>query len=85
MPLGSLQQRQLCYGDQNLNVFLPCAQGLKGRVEEEPTSRKKLEPFCLKLAIKTDTGLTLRAGGWGFPLATMNVAPGYFHRKIEEK
>ena len=22
-------------------------------------------------------------GGWGFPVATMNVAPGYFHRKIE--
>ena len=23
-------------------------------------------------------------GGWGFPVATMNVAPGYFHRKIEK-
>ena len=30
-------------------------------------------------------GLSLRGGGWGFPLATMNVAPGYFHRKIESK
>ena len=31
-------------------------------------------------------GLSLRrGGGQGFPLATMNMAPGYFHRKIEEK
>ena len=30
-------------------------------------------------------GLSLRGRGWGFPLATMNVVPGYFHRKIEEK
>ena len=36
-------------------------------------------------------GLSLRGGGWGwgwgwgFPLATMNVAPWYFHRKREEK
>ena len=32
-----------------------------------------------------DTRLSLRGGGWGFPLATMNVAPWYFHRKREEK
>ena len=31
------------------------------------------------------TGLSLRGGGRGFPPATKNVAPGYFHRKIEEK
>ena len=31
------------------------------------------------------TGLSLRAGGRGFPLAAMNVAPGYFPWKIEEK
>ena len=31
------------------------------------------------------TGLSLRGRGWGFPLATMNVAPGYFQRKIEAK
>ena len=30
------------------------------------------------------TGLSLRAGGRGFPLATMNMAPGDFHRKIGE-
>ena len=30
-------------------------------------------------------GLSLRGGGQGFPPATMNVAPGYFHRKIEEE
>ena len=30
-------------------------------------------------------GLSFIGKGWGFPLATMNVAPGYFYRKIEEK
>ena len=30
-------------------------------------------------------GLSLRAGGRGFSLATKRVAPGYFYRKIEEK
>ena len=27
----------------------------------------------------------LRGGGWGFLPATINVAPGFFHRKLEEK
>ena len=27
----------------------------------------------------------IKSRGLGFPLATMNVAPGYFHRKIEPK
>ena len=52
MPLGSLQQGQPCYGDQNVTLFLPSCQGLRGQVGEEP--RKKVEPFCLTLAIKTD-------------------------------
>ena len=26
-----------------------------------------------------------RGGSWGFPLATMNMAPSYVHSKIEEK
>jgi len=30
-------------------------------------------------------GLSLRSGGRGFPPATMNMAPGYFQRKIKEK
>ena len=30
-------------------------------------------------------GLSLRAGGWGFPPTDMNVVPGYSHWKIEEK
>ena len=29
--------------------------------------------------------LSLRGGGRGFPPATMNVAPGYLQKKIEEK
>ena len=32
-----------------------------------------------------ESGLSLRAGSQGFPWATKNVAPGYFHRKIEPK
>ena len=31
------------------------------------------------------TGLSLRGGGRGFSPATMNIALGYFHTKIEEK
>ena len=30
------------------------------------------------------TGLSLRAGGQGFPPATVSVAPDYFYWKIEE-
>ena len=30
-------------------------------------------------------GVSLRGGGWGFPPATMNMALGYFQRKITEK
>ena len=29
--------------------------------------------------------ITLRAGGWGSPPATMNVVLSYFHTKIAEK
>lgn len=34
---------------------------------------------------KQSAGLSLRGGCRGFPLATLNVAPNYFKRKIEEK
>ena len=37
------------------------------------------------MTVEPFSGLSLRGGGRGFPLATMNVAPGYFDRKIEEK
>ena len=30
-------------------------------------------------------GLSLRGVDLGFPLATLNIASGYFHRKVEEK
>ena len=32
-----------------------------------------------------NSGLSLRAAGRGFSLATKRVAPGYFYWKIEEK
>ena len=32
-----------------------------------------------------ERGLSVRGGGQGFPLDTMNMNPGYFHRKMEEK
>ena len=34
---------------------------------------------------KQRTGLSLRGGGQRFPPATMDMAPGYVQRKIEEK
>ena len=34
---------------------------------------------------KIHAGLSLKGGGQGFPLATKNVSPSYFHREIEEK
>ena len=39
----------------------------------------------LKLQFPMFAGLSLRGGGVGFSPVAMNVAPGYFHRKIEEK
>ena len=36
-------------------------------------------------ATSNKTGLLLRDGGRGFPLATMNVAPGFFYSKTEQK
>ena len=45
-----------------------------------------LEKGCtLHNFIPDQEGLSLRGRGREFPPATMNMAPGYFHRKIEEK
>ena len=44
--------------------------------------------FTLKSAHKANklsSKPVIKSQGWGFPLATINMAPGYFHRKIEEK
>ena len=44
--------------------------------------------FCnptREVASFSTTGLSLRGAGQGFSPATMNVALGYFHKKIEEK
>ena len=40
----------------------------------------KTEMFIRAVIMSKSAG----GGGWGFPVATMNVAPGYFHRKIEK-
>ena len=40
---------------------------------------------CVKTFLFLCAGLSLRGGGRGFPPFTMNLAPGYFRRKIEEK
>ena len=36
-------------------------------------------------SMRVPAGLSLRAGGRGFPPDTMNVVPCYFHWKTEEK
>ena len=41
--------------------------------------------MCSVAALKKISGLSLRARGWGFHPVAMNVAPGYFHKKKEEK
>ena len=43
------------------------------------------EMFEITYYNKINTGLSLRGGAQGFPPATMNVVPGYFRRKREEK
>ena len=40
--------------------------------------------FSNNMELHIRSGLSLRAGGRGFPPATMSVAPGYFYWKIEE-
>ena len=40
----------------------------------------KTEMFIRAVIMSKSAG----GGGGGFPVATMNVAPGYFHRKIEK-
>ena len=44
---------------------------------------KNLKPFSINWIL--NTGLSLRGRGQGFPQATENVTPAYFHEKIEEK
>ena len=40
--------------------------------------------FTLNEIVDLFPGLSLRAGGRGFPPATMSVTLGYFYGKIEE-
>ena len=39
----------------------------------------------MRSSVASFSGLSLRGGGKGFPLATMNMFPGYFHQEIEKK
>ena len=48
-------------------------------------SRKYLLVLDRGISNEYQPGLSLRGGDRGFPPATMNVAPGYFHRKTQEK
>ena len=41
--------------------------------------------FRILRYLACESGLSLRGRVWGFSSATMNVAPGCFHRKIEEE
>ena len=41
----------------------------------------KTEMFIRAVIMSKSVG---GGGGWGFPVANINVAPGYFHRKIEK-
>ena len=51
-----------------------------------------VQPYCVTLVCLWScdcllwwSGLSSRARGWGFPLDTMSVVPGYFYWKMEEK
>ena len=52
-------------------------------LSEAEVSERGNSPISKKLHCRA--GLSLRAGGRGFPPATMSVVPGYFYWKIEEK
>ena len=71
---SKLKRRRKRKGDDSLTWFSDVGS----------TSFKKRQK-CKKKKKKVGlTGLSLRAGGLGFPPATMSVAPGYFYWKIEE-
>ena len=40
---------------------------------------------CTVKNYSKNTQVVIKSRGQGFPQATVNVAPGYFHSKIEEK
>ena len=44
-----------------------------------------LRKLGFKMVTEWKAGLSLRGGVRGLSLATMNVAPSYFHSKIDEK
>ena len=44
----------------------------------------KMPALVLRLLKHVSTGLSLRAGGWEFSLATVSMSPGYFQRKQKE-
>ena len=60
-------------------------------INNQPLNQSILHDLIVRLSLYSRTsiqatpGLPLRGRGWGFPLAIMNVAPSYIHRKIEEK
>ena len=84
-----------CQSKPFINVFFTCQ---VSACELQPFSCHDLANNIYSQTAKTvfshlkclfkhmhSAGLSLRAGGRRFSSATMNVAPGYFHRKLEEK
>ena len=70
----------------HINLFLTLSEDSLAvlTVREERFTVKSPESH-LAQSYDAQTGLSLRAGGRGFPPATMSVVPGYFYWKIEEK
>ena len=62
--------------------LLGCRGGWYWEVQDKGGSRGQGEIHFSGIKMKgVCPGLSLRGNGWGFPPATKNVAPGYFHRK----
>ena len=53
--------------------------------EEKYIKYLHMQRFFVILFEDVYSGLSIRGRGQGLPPAAMNVSPGYFHRKIEEK
>ena len=68
------------------NLFLTASARMLCIFLERHSKWLKVTLYTNNLTMKNQhAGLLSRAGGQGFSPATVNVASGYSHRKIEEK